>query len=156
MFNLYDFHTYCRYMVVTLLYNLYKKNLILGHCWDSFPDSKLKSTYGSVFFSLLSHILCSSPLSSTSGPTALPPPSPPLEPMWSSELFLVLTLPNTGGFGPIFQSALRGGIIGVSATKRFARSRIFRYGLPQDILSKRQKAGEGGAYSATPFRALKG
>ena len=52
----------------------------------------------------------------------------------------------------IFQSALRGGktifflFIGAFATKRFARSRIFRFGLHQDILSKRQKKqtmGEG-------------
>ena len=33
--------------------------------------------------------------------------------------------------------------IGASATKRFARSRIFRYGLPQNILSERQKGFEG-------------
>jgi len=32
--------------------------------------------------------------------------------------------------------------IGTSATKRFARSRIFRYGLPQDILNKRQRIKE--------------
>ena len=50
-------------------------------------------------------------------------------------------------FGPIFKSALRGGkskffdffFIGASATKKFAKSNIFRYGLPLDILSKRQK-----------------
>ena len=42
--------------------------------------------------------------------------------------------------------------IGESATKRFAGSRIFRYGLPQDILSERQRKREGGAYSApTPM-----
>jgi len=40
--------------------------------------------------------------------------------------------------------------IGASASKRFARSRIFRYGCLKIILSKRQKAREGGAYSAPP------
>ena len=51
-----------------------------------------------------------------------------------------------GGFGPIFKSALRGRgtkffdffFIGTFATKSFARSRIFRYGLSHDIWSKRQ------------------
>ena len=38
--------------------------------------------------------------------------------------------------------------IWTSATKRFARSRILRYGLPQDILNIRQRKREGGAYSA--------
>ena len=38
--------------------------------------------------------------------------------------------------------------IRTSATKRFAGSRIFRYGLPQDILSKRKRKREGGAYRA--------
>ena len=49
-----------------------------------------------------------------------------------------------GGFGPIFQSSLRGGKIGASTTKCFERSRIFRYGLPKDILSKGQKTKAGG------------
>jgi len=54
-------------------------------------------------------------------------------------------------FGPIFQSALRGFFfIGTSATKRSARSRICRYGWPQDILSKKQIKREGGAFSAPP------
>ena len=47
----------------------------------------------------------------------------------------------------LFQSALRGGhtnfvdffFIGASVTKRFVRSRIFRYGVPKDILIKGQK-----------------
>ena len=52
----------------------------------------------------------------------------------------------------IFQSALRGGklhfrffFIGASATKGFARSRLFRYGLPYNISSKGQitKTGRG-------------
>ena len=46
--------------------------------------------------------------------------------------------------GPMFQSALRGArtnfvifiFIGTSVIKSFERSRIFRYGLPKDILSK--------------------
>ena len=42
--------------------------------------------------------------------------------------------------------------IGASATKRFARPRICRYGLPQHILSKRQKAREG----APPPREVRG
>ena len=33
-----------------------------------------------------------------------------------------------------------------SAKKCFERSRIFRYGLPKDILSKMQKSKAGGAY----------
>ena len=37
-----------------------------------------------------------------------------------------------------------------SATKRFERSRIFRYVLSYDILSKRQRKRKGGAYSAPP------
>ena len=51
--------------------------------------------------------------------------------------------------------------IGASATKRFARSRIFRYGCLKIILSKTQKAREGGAkglnlqrtygFDVTPF-----
>ena len=58
----------------------------------------------------------------------------------------------------IFQNTLRGRgtkfldffLIGTSATKWFAGSRIFRYGLPQDILSKRQRKREGGAmFSST-------
>ena len=40
--------------------------------------------------------------------------------------------------------------IGASATKRCARSRIFRYRCLMIILSKRQKEREGGAYSAPP------
>ena len=64
--------------------------------------------------------------------------------------------PSTGGFWTDFQ---RGGktkffdffSLGASATKRFARSIIVRYGLRQDILSRRQKAREGGA-----LRALRG
>ena len=61
-----------------------------------------------------------------------------------------LTLPSTGGFWTDFQSALRGGktiflifFIGASAKKRFARSKIFGYGLPQDILSKKAKSKGG-------------
>ena len=54
-------------------------------------------------------------------------------------------------FGLIFHSALRGGksnlfiffFIGASAINRFASSRIFRYGLPKDILSKGKKQGRG-------------
>ena len=46
--------------------------------------------------------------------------------------------------------------IGKSATKKFARSRIFRYGLFNVILSKRQRKREGGAYSAPPPHALRG
>ena len=49
--------------------------------------------------------------------------------------------------------------IGTSATKRFAiaRSRIFRYGLSHDILSKRQRKREGGAYRApSPPPCFKG
>ena len=61
-------------------------------------------------------------------------------------------------FGPIFQSALRGGktkffdffFIGASAIKSFVRSTIFRYELPNGILSKGQNFGEGGAQSAPP------
>ena len=62
--------------------------------------------------------------------------------------------------GPIFQSALRGGktkfvdfsFIGASETKRFARSRIFRYGLPQDILSKwEKKHGREGRTAPLPM-----
>ena len=34
--------------------------------------------------------------------------------------------------------------IGASATKCFEKSRIFRYGLPKDILSKGQKTKAGG------------
>ena len=72
--------------------------------------------------------------------------------------------PSEHDFGPIYQSALRGGktnfldffFIGASATKMFPRSRIFRYGLPQDILNKREKSREGGAYSAPSLCALKG
>ena len=46
--------------------------------------------------------------------------------------------------------------IWASATKRIAKSIIFRYWLPQDILSKRQKAREGGAYRAPPcFEGLR-
>ena len=46
-------------------------------------------------------------------------------------------------------------------SKRFARPRIFRYGLSHDILSKRQRKREWGAYSAPPcfkgkFNLLKG
>ena len=39
--------------------------------------------------------------------------------------------------------------IGASATKRFARSSMFRYGLP--ILSKRQKKGGGGVQRPSPW-----
>jgi len=67
-------------------------------------------------------------------------------------------------FGPKFQSALREGktkfliyfLIGVSATKSFARSRIFRYGLPKDILSKGQRTKEGWLCTATPLPLVKG
>ena len=62
-------------------------------------------------------------------------------------------------FGPIFQSALGEGkttfdflhiYIWAFATKRFARSRIFRYGLPQDILSKKRKQGREGRTAPPP------
>ena len=61
-----------------------------------------------------------------------------------------------GGFGAIFQSALRGGktkfiefFIGASAIKSFVRTRIFRY---QEILSKGQeKHGRKGQRSSTSF-----
>ena len=36
-------------------------------------------------------------------------------------------------------------LIGVSATKSWEKSRIFRYGLPKDFLSKGQKTKGGGA-----------
>ena len=39
-------------------------------------------------------------------------------------------------------------LIGTSETKRFARSRIFRFGLSHDILSKRQRKGREGR---TPY-----
>ena len=61
-----------------------------------------------------------------------------------------LILPSTGGFWPIFQSALRGGkiifffFIGEFATKRFARSRIFRYGCLKKMLSKSKRQGREG------------
>ena len=66
-------------------------------------------------------------------------------------VFLLLTLPSTGGFWTDFSKCSERGLKRIfnffflrgSATKRFARSRIFRYGLPQDILSKRQKSFEG-------------
>ena len=46
-------------------------------------------------------------------------------------------------YGVVFRDA--------SATKNFARSRIFRCGLPKDILSKGQIPREGGgAFSASP------
>ena len=56
-------------------------------------------------------------------------------------------------FGPILQSALRGGktksfdliFIGASTIKSCVRSRIFRYDLPKDNLSKGQKTWGGGA-----------
>ena len=61
-----------------------------------------------------------------------------------------------------FQSALKekkskfGVFYGGTTTKSFDRSRIFRYGLPKDILSKGQNTkGVGGAYSAPPH-GLKG
>ena len=41
--------------------------------------------------------------------------------------------------------------IGASATKRFARSRIFRYGCFMIFLSNRQKEREGGAYRIKGF-----
>ena len=55
-------------------------------------------------------------------------------------------------FRHIFQIALRGGkpkvldffFMGASATKSLARSRIFRYGLRNDILSTGQKSKKGG------------
>ena len=63
-------------------------------------------------------------------------------------------------FGLIFQSALGGGggktilsdffHMGIG-NKRFARSRMFRYGFLNLILSKRQKTREGGAYSASSY-----
>ena len=64
-------------------------------------------------------------------------------------------------FGPIFQSALGGGkikfrfflYIGASETKR---SRIFRYWLPQDILSKRQKNWMEGRTAPPPPCTLEG
>ena len=72
-----------------------------------------------------------------------------------------LTLSSMAGFQTHISKCSERGVklnfmiffIGASATKRFARSRI-RYGLPQDILSKRQKAREGGGAYNDP-RALK-
>ena len=62
-----------------------------------------------------------------------------------------LTLSAMGGFGPIFQSALKGGqtnfidfFIGASAIQSFVRSGIFRYGLPNHILSLGAKNRGGG------------
>ena len=62
-------------------------------------------------------------------------------------------------FGPMFQSALRKDktkffnffFIGASAVKSFLRTRIFRYGLPRDILRKWQKKqGRGGGRTVPP------
>ena len=62
-----------------------------------------------------------------------------------------------GGYGAIFQSDLRKVklffvffLIGASATKCFARSRIFKFGLTEDILSKGQKTKEGGGLQDPP------
>ena len=44
--------------------------------------------------------------------------------------------------------------IGAFATKRFARSRIFSYGLPQDILSKKTKSKRGRDVHHPPTRPL--
>ena len=54
-----------------------------------------------------------------------------------------------GGFGTIFQSALRGGdtiffLPMASGIKWFERSRIYRYGLSKDVLSKGQTIKAGG------------
>ena len=46
--------------------------------------------------------------------------------------------------------------IGASATKSFAGSRIFRYGLPKDILSKVQKTKGGGRTAPPPPPWVKG
>ena len=68
------------------------------------------------------------------------------------------SLQAMGGFGPIFQSDLRGGKIyfflclGASATKSFARSRIFRYGLPEDM--KEPKGGRGVQHPAPSVNGL--
>ena len=58
---------------------------------------------------------------------------------------------NYAVFDPKFQSDLRGVklfcvffLIGASTTKRFARSRNFKYGLTKDILNKGQKTKAGG------------
>ena len=68
-----------------------------------------------------------------------------------------LTLSCTGGFWTNFQIFLRGGktkfldfcFIWAFEIKRFARSRIFRYGLPQDVLCKgKKKGGERGVQVA--------
>ena len=69
-----------------------------------------------------------------------------------------LTLPSTGGFWPIllwgdvklFFSLIFFYFIGASATKRFLGSRVFRYGLSQDILSKRQRSKGGRGVQRPP------
>ena len=66
------------------------------------------------------------------------------------------------GFRPIFRSALREDktkfldffFIGASATKRFARSRFFRYGCLMIILSNRQKERGGGVQRTPCFKGL--
>ena len=62
-------------------------------------------------------------------------------------------------FIPIFQSTLGGGdtkfvsCIGASAIKSYVRSRIFRYGLRKNILSKGQKNKGGGPNQQRTFFA---
>ena len=46
--------------------------------------------------------------------------------------------------------------MGVFATKSFARSRIFRYGLRYNILSKGQKTKAGGGGAQRPSSWFKG
>ena len=47
-------------------------------------------------------------------------------------------------------------VMGASATKSFERSRIFRYGLRNDILSRGQKTkAGGGSYSDPPPKGLR-
>ena len=60
-----------------------------------------------------------------------------------------LTLSSIGGFWTDISKYSERGFFdvfskGASATKRFARSRIFKYWLPQDILSKGKKTRWGG------------
>ena len=45
--------------------------------------------------------------------------------------------------------------IGASEIKSWEKSRIFRYGLPEDFLSKGQKP-QGGTYSAPSHHGLEG
>ena len=65
--------------------------------------------------------------------------------MFEKQNYLFNPLGHGRFSNPYFKVLREGGktkfldfFIGASATKRFARSRIFKYGLPPDILSKRQ------------------